>query len=593
MNNHLVTYYQDRLSESQTTLFKIKKVLLVVSLFRLISFSMLIGFFYELIHSFQLHWLILLIASIGIFLGMISWFVNLKNQEKFQTELCKFIQNELNQLEGGENEFDDGSIFEDGNGYWSDLDVFGKGSLFHCINRSVTEYGKIALANQLKYNLLIKSAIEEQQEAIKIYSQQINIVESTIVHAMVHKSDYIPFDPLFKWLSSENKLHNNSWAKCIRIALPPIQIAFIFLAILKENNAYLGIVFIVGWSQIGLYAKYLQSNFSLLSKKEAILKQYTLILEQFEKIDPKDSIILKNYKASSHKAHIAIKALSKISNRIDQRLNIFLITIVNPIFLYDIQNMFSLESWKIKYQHELENWIQLVGEIEKLNSYALFVFNNPEYIFPTVIDTEMEIDAIDISHPLIGKSKRIPNSFHVNQHNRVALITGSNMSGKTTFLRTIGINMVLAQNGLPVSAIKFSFSPMQIFSSIRISDSLQESTSYFMAELKKLSYIKSGVQEKTASLVLIDEILRGTNSEDKFFGSAQFIKGIIESQSFTLFATHDLKLSELELEFPDKIQNYCFESMIENNELTFSYQIQRGVAKNRNASFLMKKMGII
>jgi DNA mismatch repair ATPase MutS len=167
------------------------------------------------------------------------------------------------------------------------------------------------------------------------------------------------------------------------------------------------------------------------------------------------------------------------------------------------------------------------------------------------------------------------------------------MSGKTTFLRTLGVNLVLAQTGLPLPAVSFSFSPMQIFSSIRISDSLQENTSYFMAELKKLSAIKSGVKNHSASLVLIDEILRGTNSEDKYFGSAQFVKEMLALNCITLFATHDLKLSELAFEYPNMVVNYCFESMIENNDLFFNYKIQRGVAKNRNASFLMKKMGII
>jgi DNA mismatch repair ATPase MutS len=205
----------------------------------------------------------------------------------------------------------------------------------------------------------------------------------------------------------------------------------------------------------------------------------------------------------------------------------------------------------------------------------------------------MEIQAMNLSHPLISKGKRIANNISIGALNKVLLITGSNMSGKTTFLRTIGVNLVLAQSGLSVPASHFSFSPMQIFSSIRISDSLQESTSYFMAELKKLSAIKMGVKNNPASLVLIDEILRGTNSEDKYFGSAQFVKEMLALNCITLFATHDLKLSELEMEYPNIVVNYCFESIIENNELSFSYKIQRGVAKNRNASFLMKKMGII
>jgi DNA mismatch repair ATPase MutS len=205
----------------------------------------------------------------------------------------------------------------------------------------------------------------------------------------------------------------------------------------------------------------------------------------------------------------------------------------------------------------------------------------------------MEIQATDLSHPLILRERRIANNISIGGENKVLLITGSNMSGKTTFLRTIGTNLILAQSGLSVPATQFLFSPMQIYSSIRISDSLQESTSYFMAELKKLSAIKMGVKNQTSSLVLIDEILRGTNSEDKYFGSAQFVKEMLLMNCVTLFATHDLKLSELEIEYPNIVINYCFESIIENNELSFSYKIQRGVAKNRNASFLMKKMGII
>ena len=300
-----------------------------------------------------------------------------------------------------------------------------------------------------------------------------------------------------------------------------------------------------------------------------------------------------SFQQTAQQAHLAIKELSKISSRIDQRLNIFLITIVNPIFLYDIQNMFALEDWKIKYSEQLEKWVQLVGEIEKLNSFAIYVFNNPENIYPEILDFAMEIQATHLSHPLISKENRVANNITIGVSNKVLLITGSNMSGKTTFLRTIGVNLVLAQSGLSVPAGSFLFSPMQIFSSIRISDSLQESTSYFMAELKKLSAIKNGVKNGIASLVLIDEILRGTNSEDKYFGSAQFVKEMLALNCITLFATHDLKLSELEQDYPNIVVNYCFESVIENNELSFSYQIQRGVAKNRNASFLMKKMGII
>ncbi|MES1222754.1 MAG: DNA mismatch repair protein, partial [Bacteroidota bacterium] len=195
--------------------------------------------------------------------------------------------------------------------------------------------------------------------------------------------------------------------------------------------------------------------------------------------------------------------------------------------------------------------------------------------------------------PLIHQKERITNDFVIGGNNKLQIITGSNMSGKTTFLRTVGVNILLAQCGSPVCADAFTFSPMHIFSSIRVSDSLQEHTSYFMAELKRLQQIIINLQNGERALVLVDEILRGTNSEDKTHGSEQFIRKLLHYNCVSLFATHDLALSNLEKEFPQTISNWCFESVIENGSLHFNYKLQQGVAKNKNASFLMKKMEII
>ncbi len=593
MNHETHLYYSKKIDRTLIEQKKLKQKLAIGSIGRLLFFLLITFSIYHLFHSFQIGWFLYFIGSLIGFLGMISWHVNIKNQENYQKQLNYFFQNELNQLDGGTNSFDDGKYFDEGAGFWSDLDLFGKGSLYHCINRTITEYGKMALASHFKNNLLSKSEILKQQDAIKIYGKQMELIESVIAISLVNRTDYVSFDAVFNWLESENHLHQSKWAKFIRFALPIFNGALIFISLYNGINSLLGIVFVLGWVQISIYAKYLQSDFNLLGKKESILKQYARILQQFEKINPCNSTILQSHQKTAQEAHAAIKELSKISSRIDQRLNLFLITFINPIFLYDIQNMFALEAWKMKHRKDLTKWIALVGEVEKLNSFAVFSFNNKEYIYPSPLETVMEIYASELAHPLISKDKRIPNNISITGSNKVLLITGSNMSGKTTFLRTLGVNLVLAQSGLPLPASSFSFSPMQIFSSIRISDSLQENTSYFMAELKKLSAIKVGIKNNKASLVLIDEILRGTNSEDKYFGSAEFVKEMLALNCITLFATHDLKLSELEKDYPNIVVNYCFESMIEKNDLFFNYKIQRGVAKNRNASFLMKKMGII
>jgi DNA mismatch repair ATPase MutS len=187
----------------------------------------------------------------------------------------------------------------------------------------------------------------------------------------------------------------------------------------------------------------------------------------------------------------------------------------------------------------------------------------------------------------------VANDFSIGRQERLIRVTGSNMSGKTTVLRTIGVNLLLAQCGAPVCATSFNWTPMQVLTSLRISDSLQEQTSYFMAELKKLQRIVLRLRTGEPALVLIDEILRGTNSEDKTYGSEHFARKLTGYHCLSLFATHDLTLGQLEQEYPGVIANYCFESVIEGDDLHFNYRLQQGIARNRNASFLMKKMDII
>jgi DNA mismatch repair ATPase MutS len=278
----------------------------------------------------------------------------------------------------------------------------------------------------------------------------------------------------------------------------------------------------------------------------------------------------------------------------DQRINMLVPIFLNSLFMYDIQCLLALESWKAINKHRFNDWIHCVGTIESLNSLATFAFNNPAFIYPSVITDKLSIHGTQLAHPLIPAKERVANDFRVGFEEQLILVTGSNMSGKTTFLRTLGVNQILAQCGAPVCAASYSFMPVVIQSSIRVSDSLQEHTSYFMAELKRLQQIIRYLQQNEApALILIDEILRGTNSEDKTHGSEQFIKKLLHYRCLTLFATHDLALSRLEQELPGKVNNYCFESIIKDGDLLFDYTLQRGVAKNRNASFLMQKMEII
>jgi len=262
--------------------------------------------------------------------------------------------------------------------------------------------------------------------------------------------------------------------------------------------------------------------------------------------------------------------------------------------VYDLHCILALEKWKDEHRKNFEGWLNAVGDIESINALCSFAFNNPAFTYPAINTSgTISVEVKQMGHPLIAEKERVYNDFEAGKNAKLFLVTGSNMSGKTTFLRTLGINMILAQCGAPVCAASFAFSPMEILTSIRVNDSLQEHTSYFMAELKKLKQIIDQLRQGIPALVLIDEILRGTNSEDKTHGSEQFILQLIQYNCITLFATHDLTLASLEETHKGIISNCCFESVIENNSLYFDYKLRPGVAKNKNASFLMKQMGII
>jgi DNA mismatch repair ATPase MutS len=349
---------------------------------------------------------------------------------------------------------------------------------------------------------------------------------------------------------------------------------------------------IITWLHIGYFSKYIQQQHVSLGRKQEFLDQYAAILKEFSKVDSKASSLLQELKNEATEAHVQVKKLAGLSNMLDQRMNILVNIFLNSFLLYDVQVIIGLEKWKQSNKEHFTKWMDCIASVEKLTSFSTFAFNHPLYSYPELVE-ELTIEATALAHPLIKETERVTNDVSLGKTSKLLLVTGSNMSGKTTYLRTIGINIVLAQCGAPVCAASFSFKPVQVYTSIRISDSLQDHTSYFMAELKRLSEIKERISSLQPSLVLIDEILRGTNSEDKYFGSAEFVKKLIQYNCLTLFATHDLKLSELEKEHEGVIENYCFESIIKDDELIFDYKVLKGVAQNKNASFLMKKMQII
>jgi DNA mismatch repair ATPase MutS len=298
------------------------------------------------------------------------------------------------------------------------------------------------------------------------------------------------------------------------------------------------------------------------------------------------------YKTGSATSSQSIKKLKKILDLLDVRLNPLAFIPLNTFLFWDLQQIFTLEKWKRANKENIGDWFAALAEMECLSSIANLHFNHPESSFPALSDKQGVFIADTMGHPLIPKEKLVCNSFSTEGLNQMNLITGSNMAGKSTFLRSVGVNIVLAMMGSPVFAKSLTLSPMKVLSSMRVSDNLEESTSTFYAELKKLKEIIEAVYAKKKIFLLLDEILRGTNSADRHTGSKALIKQLVQHNAAGLIATHDLELAKLAEEFPGNIHNYHFDVQVTNDELFFDYKLNRGVCQSMNASILMKKIGI-
>ena len=593
-------FYEDKIKGYSALIGAVQKRIALVSLFRLGLFTALAVSVYFLLKGFSYPLLVLSILLAGGFIALVGLSLRLKDRRALLEKLLFVNTNESDVLKNELNGFADGQAFLTQESYLDDLDIFGKRSLFHALNRTTTSHGMERLAGLLRHSLQDGGEIVRHQEAIRAVTPQAEARQLLTAHGLLNQESEGNLYSLADWLQTPPRLIQQKWLLVTRWIIILFNTGSLLFLAATGNYRPLVAGVLAGWILTGIFARYIRQQHLLLGKKQAVLDQYAAILKVFNTIDAGNASLLVHLKAQTAKAHLAIRKLARLSAYFDQQLNAVVNFIMNNLFLYNLYCMTALEKWKEANKQAFPEWIEAVSNIECLNSLAAFAFNNPEYVYPvagghvaTGDAANLYIAAEGMTHPLIPAGERVTNSLTIGKDDKLILVTGSNMSGKTTFLRTLGINLLLAQCGAPVCATNFSFTPMHILTSLRVSDSLQEHTSYFMAELKKLQKIIHSLQTGRPALVLIDEILRGTNSEDKTYGSEQFILKLLQYRCLSLFATHDLSLGQLENAKPGVISNYCFESVIEAGELHFNYRLERGIARNRNASFLMEKMEII
>ena len=594
-NYLIMEIYTSRKAQFTKTVEGLKKQYNQISFLRLISMivSLIMLFYY--IETKEVYFEILAIVLVVVFIFFIRIHSKLSSKIKYLEVLIAINKDEISFLNKESIPFENGLEFTDfTHPYSYDLDVFGDHSLFQNLNRTLTFIGKKTLAKRL-LGILPNDEILENQLAIKELSEDLDWRQKFMVFAKLSNDKESFYKSLLQWRSF-NSSPLSKGSNIISYVLPTLLFATLFAYFLTSNTIYLSyfaFIFTVNLGFSGFFMKRIQAENAQSSRIDKVVKQYGLLIETIEEKEF-ETEKLKHLKqqliTSEGAASTLIKELSELFSRMDSIGNIFSAILFNGLFLYHFHNLRKMISWKKENAINLENWIAVIGEFEMLISFANFSYNNPRFVFPT-LNTKYEISFTDLSHPLLNETSRIGNDISFNPHS-FTILTGSNMSGKSTFLRSLGVNMVLAGCGAPVCAVKANVHPLSVLVSMRLSDSLSDSESYFYAEIKRLKQIIEALNTEQ-SFVLLDEILRGTNSDDKRNGTVEFIKNIIEKNAIGVIATHDIEVCLTTNEFPYQLINRCFEVEIVDDDLHFDYKLGDGICQNKSATFLMKKMGVI
>lgn len=521
----------------------------------------------------------------------------LKNRMRLVDILISINQKEVSALENNYSSFDPGNEFVDeSHDYTHDLDIFGAGSLFQYINRTSTILGKFRLAEYLSNSFGYSSEVITRQEAVKELSEMIELRQQLQLLFHDEKIEVTDKTETEQWLKSESPVSNIKLLQVLAYGLPVVTLTCIVLSI-PGIIAFPSVLIVLQLMIVFLYARQTMQVQNIITSKSKILNHYAQCLFQIESTrftskyftNLQNELVAQEGKNPSK----AIHQLSAILNYMDSNLNLLVAIFLNGLFMFNLHLLLKAEKWKKQYRESVPKWFDAIATFDAMCSLANFAYNHPEYTFPEPLSGEFEFSALNLGHPLIDAEHRVVNTIAIKGWNQFAIITGANMSGKSTFLRTIGVNYILSMTGAPVCASNLSFYPIQIHSSIRTSDSLTRNESYFYAELKRLKQIIDELEGGRKKLILLDEILKGTNSKDKQSGSIALIEQLLHYKSVGLFATHDLMLGELANRFPGQVNNLCFEIQIEGDKMLIDYKLHDGVCKNLNATYLMKNMGIL
>ena len=583
--------HQEKITSLETTYQALKSKDKTFSIFRLVFFIAAIGIaIYLASHGwlFAIGWIVI---ALVLFSQLLKYHSTIIKERKMCNALIELNQNEIKSLDNDHSGFPDGNRYVDETHPFAiDMDVFGDHSIFQLLNRAVTVFGENRLAEALT-NRLPREDIEIYQLASKELEPKIDWRQRLYGLGKLDIEEEHDYTGLNRWIGANNPLKlNNATVYCFAIGC-----WLLFITLM-----YLGVPF--GMSLLAFLPNVIMSYRNnkaitqihvLLDKNEKFIKPYAAIIQFLEGSEFKSDLLIKlQSKFYSPNGH-ASKQLGKLASylkQLDIRTNFFGF-LFNYGFLWDHIYALKVEAWKDSNRNSLFSWLSTLGEFEYISSIANYAHQKPELCYP-IITNEKVYKGLNIGHPLIHHQQRVCNDFSMSTHKHIKIVTGSNMGGKSTFLRSIGVQLILAYAGSKTCTTELSLPYLKLMSSMRTQDALKENTSSFYAELKRLKMVLDQVKERDDVFFLLDEILKGTNSNDRHNGARAMIKQMISNDGSGLISTHDLELGEMESELPKEIDNICFEVTVEGKELVFDYKIKDGISKSFNATHLMRNIGI-
>jgi len=589
--------YRKRISRHEAEADRFRKKADWIAVARMFLFLAMIILAWYFIRERQAAGLVIPLALLAGFLWLVRQAAGIRRKIRFLELLREINQQEIRAMEGDYSAFDTGEVYADYHHPYSyDLDIFGVHSIYRMITRAATPLGKDRLAERLSDPGTDPGLIRKRQEAVRELASKLDWRQDFLATARESDWESGKSRNMQTWLAGTDRFTGNPFYSLLLLLNPILAFLIPVLIIFHLSPFSFLLYYILPTIVILSLTRSINREQQKVERLLDLFRKYRGLLELIESENfhsDKARELKQTLYHDDIPASDAMKKLTSLLWGLEVRGNMIMAFILNVTFLWDILLMVRLERWRRRYREDFSQWIDTVAEFETLNSFATLASNRPDCAYPEILDGPFRMEIKEGGHPLIQQAKRVDNSLSFNEQGRIYLITGPNMAGKSTFLRMAGVNMILAMAGGPVCAKSMSLVPVRICSSVRTNDSLGDDESYFYAELKKLNRIILGLETNPPLFVIIDEMLKGTNSRDKHEGSAELIRRMVLLGASGLVATHDVELGTLAKEFAGKLEPRCFEVTTEGSQLKFDYILRPGISKSLNATFLMKQMEII